>query len=187
MLVPHFNASFLLGLFRPRQASLVLVLVPLLLTACSNVTRSTDRPDPNDPGSIFTGRSERGIAIADLFDPGVSGGGGGLPVNAILWRAALDTVSVIPIDDIDTFGGTILTEWYPHPDQSNQRIKVAAFVIDRELRSDAIRVNVYLQSQQGGSWVDAGQDPELAHRLEDLILTRAREIRAAATGAIESN
>lgn len=185
MIAPCFTPS---RFVRLRPVALMLVLLPLLLTACTNVTRSTDRPDPNDPGSIFTGRSERGIAIADLFDPGVSGGGGGgLPVNAILWRAALDTVSVIPIDDIDTFGGTILTEWYPHPDQTNQRIKVAAFVIDRELRSDAIRVNVYLQSQQGGDWVDAGQDPELARRLEDLILTRAREIRAAATGAIESN
>lgn len=164
-----------------------IVLLPLVLTGCGNVTRSTDRTDPNDPGSIFTGRAERGIAIADLFDPGVGGAGGGLPVNAILWRAALDTVSVVPIDDIDTFGGTILSEWYPHPDQSDQRIKVAAFVLDRELRSDAIRVNVYLQSQQGGEWVDAGQDPELANRLEDLILTRAREIRAAATAATESN
>ena len=172
---------------RPAWRAVWLVLVPLaLLSACNNVTRYEEPADQNDPGSIFTGRAERGIAIQDLFDPGVSGGGG-LPVNAILWRAALDTVSVVPIDDIDTFGGTILTEWYPHPELTSQRIKVAVFVLDRELRSDAIRVNVYLQQQNGNAWTDDGQDPELAHRLEDLILTRAREIRSAATAATESN
>lgn len=178
--------SYFSNLSRAGAWLVVPVLVPLLLAGCNNVTRYEEPPEQNDPGSIFTGRAERGIAIQDLFDPGVSGGGG-LPVNAILWRAALDTVSVVPIDDIDTFGGTILTEWYPHPENRDQRIKVAAFVLDRELRSDAIRVNVYLQELQTGTWVDNGQDPDLARRLEDLILTRAREIRSAATAATESN
>ena len=53
-------------------------------------------------------------------------------------------------------------------------------MLDRELRSDAIRVIVYLQTNTGANWVDAGQDAAMATRLEELILTRAREIRASA-------
>ena len=58
-------------------------------------------------------------------------------------------------------------------------IKLTIFVIGRELRSDAISVRVYLQRRDGGSWLQTGRDNELETRIEDLILTRAREIRAS--------
>lgn len=158
-----------------------LSIVGLFLASCgSTETEPYDgRPEKyKNNGSILTGKSEAGISLNDLLNP-KSSGTGSMPVNAILWRAALDTVSVIPIDDIDTFGGTILTEWYPHPSHANQRIKIAVFVIDRELRADAIRVLVYVQQNQGSNWTDIGQDADFARRMEDLILTRAREIRSA--------
>jgi len=152
----------------------------LILTACGYIETSPyeEPKDRKDIGSIITGKSEAGISLSDVINP-KSSGTGSMPVNAILWRAALDTVSVIPIDDIDTFGGTILTEWYPHPANADQRIKIAVFVIDRELRADAIRVLVYVQQNQGSNWTDIGQDADFARRMEDLILTRAREIRSA--------
>ena len=104
---------------------------------------------------------------------------GGLPINALLWRASLDIVSTIPIDDVDTYGGTIITEWYSLADSPNERIKMTFFVLDLELRSDAIRVQVYVQRQENGVWVDSGTDSALGRKLEELVLTRAREIRAA--------
>ncbi|MEK7801229.1 MAG: DUF3576 domain-containing protein, partial [Pseudomonadota bacterium] len=36
----------------------------------------------------------------------------GITVNAYLWRAALDTVSFMPLASADPFGGTIITDWY---------------------------------------------------------------------------
>ena len=124
---------------------IVLAIGFVILSGCGYIeTTPYEEPkDRNDTGSFLTGKSEAGISLNDLFNP-KSSGTGSMPVNAILWRAALDTVSVIPIDDIDTFGGTILTEWYPHPANADQRIKIAVFVIDRELRADSIRVLVKL-------------------------------------------
>ena len=138
-------------------------------------------------GSIIGGEDSSGINISKLLDPSGSGGAGSLPINAILWRASLDTVSVLPLDSVDTFGGAIITEWYAHPEDPTKRIKLAIFVVDQELRSDAIKVQVYLQERPQGlfEWQDVGRDAELASRVEDLILTRAREIRAAAIA--ESN
>ena len=151
----------------------------MMLSACGYIETTPYEPkDRNDNGSIITGKDKAGISLTDLLNPKASGTGS-MPVNALLWRASLDTVSVIPIDDIDTFGGTILTEWYPHPANADQRIKIAVFVIDRELRADAIRVLVYVQQNQGSNWTDIGQDADFARRMEDLILTRAREIRSA--------
>ena len=63
-----------------------------------------------------------------------------------------------------------------HP---NQRLKLTMFVVGRELRSDAITVRAYIQNRLGTEWVDAGRDEALGRKLEDLVLTRARELRAA--------
>jgi hypothetical protein len=85
----------------------------------------------------------------------------------------------VPLDDVDTFGGTIVTEWYVPQDQPDRRLKLAVFVVGRELRSDAIQVRAYVQTRNGNSWDNAGRDDTLGRKLEDLVLTRAREMRAA--------
>ena len=128
------------------------------------------------PGSFITGKSEQGLKITD-FGPDKTSAA--LPINALLWRASLDIASSIPLDDIDTLGGTIVTEWYQLDAADQERIKLAIFVLDRELRSDGIRVVVYVQKYQGGVWSDHGTDTEMGLHLEELILTRAREIHAA--------
>ena len=97
---------------------------------------------------------------------------------ALLWRAALDIASFVPLDDVDTFGGSIVTEWHQPESGTNQRLKLTMFVIGRELRSDAITVHAYLQNRRGTEWVDAGRDEALGRKLEDLVLARARELRA---------
>ena len=102
-----------------------------------------------------------------------------MPVNALLWRAALDIASFVPLDDVDTFGGSIVTEWYVPDDQKNRRLKLAVFVLGLELRSDAIQVRAYVQNRDGDGWTNAGRDSDLGRKLEDLILSRARELRAA--------
>ena len=157
---------------------LFLVLLATL-TACSSTNSESDTSsqEKTGPGSFITGKSEQGITLSDLS--GASKNKSlGMPVNALLWRASLDMASILPIDDIDVFSGTILTDWYSLPSKPNEQIKLAIFVLDKELRSDAIRVIVYIQMLNNGVWEDSGIDQELATRLENLILTRAREIRA---------
>ena len=152
----------------------------LSFSACSSIEPASDKSKRNsdDKGSFITGRSEQGFTLDDIT--GISSQKtNGIPVNALLWRASLDIASILPIEDIDVFSGTLLTDWYSLPSTPNERIKLAIFVLDKELRSDAIRVVVYVQSRQGDGWEDAGIDPELGTKLEDLILTRAREIRAS--------
>ena len=146
----------------------------LALTACSPSSQSNRVAD----GSFLTGKAERGFSLSD-FANDTGSNTGGLPINALLWRASLDIVSTIPIDDVDTYGGTIVTEWYSLANSPNERIKMTFFVLDLELRSDAIRVQVYVQRQENGVWVDGGTDSALGRKLEELVLTRAREIRAA--------
>ena len=156
----------------------ILFALALLIgfSSCSGVVGQT-KQEEKGPGSILTGKDEQGLKLSDF-----NGGDNsiGLPINALLWRASLDVASSIPLDDVDTFGGTIVTEWYQLDGTDDERIKLAIFVLDRELRSDGIRVVVYVQKRDGVGWSDHGIDSKMGQQLEELILTRAREIRGAA-------
>ena len=156
----------------------LLFIAVLFVTACSSTGPQNASTKKHKDGSFLTGKSETGITLEDISITS-NKSSSGIPVNALLWRASLDITSILPIDDIDVFSGTLITDWYSLPSQPSEQIKLAVFVLDKELRSDAIRVVVYVQSRQGNVWKDAGIDPKLAARLEDLILTRARELRSS--------
>ena len=149
----------------------------LLLSSCAGL-KTTPPEMPAEPVSFITGKPG-GIKLSDFGKKDQSGDS--LPVNALLWRAALDIASFVPLDDVDTFGGSIVTEWHQPKDTPNQRLKLTMFVVGRELRSDAITVHAYIQNRLGPEWVDAGRDEALGRKLEGLVLSRARELRAATT------
>ncbi|WP_114392212.1 DUF3576 domain-containing protein [Oleisolibacter albus] len=107
----------------------------------------------------------------------------GQAVNAYLWRAALDTLQFMPIQQADAFGGVILTDWYSPPATPSERFKINLYILDAALRADGVRATVFRQVDQNGSWRDAPVAPETATQLEDSILTRARQLRQAATAA----
>ena len=149
----------------------------LLLVSCSNFEPAPPVVE-EEPVSILTGKPG-GIKLSDLGGL-ANNNGDSMPVNAILWRASLEIISLIPIADVDTFGGTIVSDWHSLPDKPNERIKITIFISGRELRSDAVRITVHVQSRDGtdGTWSGGVRDHEFATRLEDLVLNRAREIRA---------
>ena len=98
-------------------------------------------------------------------------------VNAYLWRAALETLSFAPMAQVDSNGGVMVTDWYTNPNSPNERVKVTATVLDRDLRADALRVAASRQVLQGGQWVEAPVAAATVQKLEEIILTRARDLR----------
>ena len=98
-------------------------------------------------------------------------------VNAYLWRAALDTLSFAPLIQADANSGVIITDWYSNPQSPTERVKVTATILDQDLRADALRVTASRQVNQAGQWVNAPVSAATVQKLEDIILTRARDIR----------
>ncbi len=105
-------------------------------------------------------------------------GGTGLGVNAYLWRGTLETLSFMPLASADPFGGVIITDWYSPPGVTNERFKTTAYILGREMRTDALRVSVFRQVFQDGQWQDAPVSPVTVGDIEDKILARARQLRA---------
>ena len=167
------------------KAAVLFFSLLFLLTGCTSGNVSKPQKDEG-PVSIITGETG-GWSLSDFMNQSGSQSTT-LPVNAILWRAALDIAALLPISDVDTFGGTIVTEWYSLPENPNERIKLTIFVVGRELRSDAIRVVVNVQKRDGlqDNWRKNSRDLEFSRRLEDLVLNRAREIRAESLTDIAS-
>lgn len=103
-----------------------------------------------------------------------------LAVNSYLWRAAVDTVSFAPLLQANPSSGVIITDWYTNPKAPGERVKLTVAVLDPDLRADALRVSAARQVNQNGTWVDAPVSAATVQKLEDIILTRARDLRRSA-------
>lgn len=158
-----------------RFAALVIGL-GLSLSACGSTGSDADTTYPDDHNTT------EGTNILDAINIFSSDGSDapGLGVNAYLWRASLDTLSFMPLASADPIGGVILTDWYAPPSAAGERLKVSVYILDRELRADALRVSAFRQTLQNGQWVDSMVDPQTTIKIENAILTRARQLKAEA-------
>ncbi|HEX9955499.1 MAG TPA: DUF3576 domain-containing protein [Allosphingosinicella sp.] len=149
-----------------RAASFVLpVAMALTLGACDFVRDDINRTLGKAPDDRVR---QSDLAASQITTIGV---------NSYLWRAALETLSFAPLTQTDSNGGVIVTDWYSNPNSPNERVKVTATILDADLRADALRVAASRQVLQSGQWVDAPVAAATVQRLEEIILTRARDLR----------
>jgi len=142
----------------------------------------------------LSSRLSAGLLLAALLPLAACGGGAKdrpkadlaaskvttIGVNAYLWRATLDTLSFMPMVQTDSSGGVIVTDWYANPNSPNERMKLTVSILDQDLRADALRVAASRQVAQNGQWVDAPVQAATVQKLEEIILTKARDLRRMA-------
>ena len=138
---------------RPTYSLAIIALSGLALTACGG---NRNVPTRLAPSAVTT-----------------------IGVNSYLWRAAIDTLSFAPLISADSSGGVIVTDWYSRPSNPGERVKLTVSILDRDLRADALRVAASRQVLQNGAWVAAPVTAATVQKLEDIILTRARDLRRA--------
>jgi hypothetical protein len=103
-------------------------------------------------------------------------------VNSYLWRATLETLSFMPLTQADSAGGVIVTDWYANPQNPSERLKLSITILDQDLRADALRIAASREVLQGGAWIAAPVQAATVQKLEDIILTKARDLRRSAIG-----
>ena len=139
---------------------LCVLALPAVLTGCGSDEATTDM----DTGATIVAGGNNRLTLG---------------VNSFLWHASLNTLSFMPLQSADPFGGVIISDWYVAPTVPDERLKVTIYIMDRALRADGLKVVVFRQTRTANGWTDAAASAETAHRLEDSILTRARELRLA--------
>lgn len=102
-------------------------------------------------------------------------------INSYLWRAALDTLKFLPLTQVDSNGGVIISDWYRNPDVPDERMKVTVAILDGALRADAIQVSAERQVLKDGAWQPAEVRAGTVQRLEEIILEKARSLRQRAS------
>lgn len=98
-------------------------------------------------------------------------------VNAYLWRATLETLSFMPMAQVDSNGGIVVSDWYVNPAAPNERLKVSVAILDTDLRADALRVTVNRQELGAAGWTEATVKAGTVQKLEEAILEKARQLR----------
>lgn len=169
---------------------LSLSAVSFFITACDSYRGEAKYPSGMDRtttgGDIYGKRDsvfgKGGLSLLGGKDEEKNDGSNGIGVNSYLWRASLDTVTFMPLASADPFGGVIITDWYIAPEKPNERFKVNIFILDKQLRSDGVKVKVFRQIQKGDKWVDSTVADNTGPQMEDAILTRARQLRVADMG-----
>ncbi len=100
-------------------------------------------------------------------------------VNYYLWRATLETLDLGPLESADPFGGVIITDWFSLAEEPGSQYRVTAYILGRELRTDNIKVALYVKKSNQGQIVTRRGSPTAESKLEDVILAKARDIRAS--------
>jgi hypothetical protein len=169
--------------FRRRLSALCLnIALAAALTACGALSVEADYPEGDKVATAESG------SVFDFFtfgekDPApqasvqqAAAPAGGLSVNAVLWQASLETLSFMPLASADPIGGVIISDWYNDPAATNERVKVNLIISGLELRADALRVSLFRETLRGGKWVATATSVVAARQLENIILTRARDL-----------
>jgi len=156
----------------------------LAIAGCSAISSAEKKAEyPKSPEDIRRARAgsiigEGGFNLFGGKSDADESGKGSIGINSYLWRASLDTLSFMPLASADPFGGVIITDWYEDPNAKGERFKVNLLIFSKSLRSDAVKVTVFKQSQKSGSWQSKEVNEQVSRDLENKILTRARELQA---------
>ncbi len=138
----------------------LIALASVALSACSQDSDYANQPPPE----------EERETIWDLFssndDPDRT-----VNVNRYLWNASLEVLSFLPIQSIDPFSGVISTDW-GRVQGASSPYRATVYVNSAALDASSLKVAVFRQA--GGRSVPVSD--EVADRIEDSILTRARQI-----------
>ena len=149
-------------LSRTRVPALLIstVMASVLLTGCGTL----------GIGKSTAKKQARAVSSAQAPNMGV---------NSYLWRASLETLNFMPLSQVDPFGGVIVTDWYASAEAPNERFKANVYILDTNLRADALKTSIFKQTRAGGGWQDAAVDADTARQIENAILTRARQLYIA--------
>ena len=124
---------------------LISIIILLLSTYSCGIYKKTDAREVSPDPEV---RVQKNIAQGRGIKFGLGGGkkGGGnfdFASSNELWRAALEILDFLPLDNLDYAGGIIITDWYSEGMDNNESIKITVKFLSNEIRADGIDVTVH--------------------------------------------
>ena len=101
----------------------------------------------------------------------------GMPINAYLWKASIETINFMPLSSTDPFAGTIITDWYTVESNLGERCKLNVFINGKELKTANLKVSSFCQSLKNNQWVNIPSNTDDNTKLENVILNKAKKLK----------
>ncbi len=166
---------------------LSIVVCLALLSACGGVQVERNYKDyhpevgedlrDSKMDSILTKSKEPIVIYSSKKGSSETGSVSGM-AGSYLWKAALESISFMPLVSSDSNGGAIITDWYADPTSPNEQFKFNIFILSPELQVTSVKVTAFKQVRSGGQWHSVAVNKELARNIEDNILKKAITLRA---------
>lgn len=147
---------------RKMRLGAVLAVLSVALLACSGNDEAQEpvqrQEEPRETiWSLFQNREDPATTVR---------------VNKYVWNATFEVLDFLPVETVDPFTGVIVTGWGQAPG-SSKSYRATILVSDPALDVRALRVSLMTRSGPA--------DEATVTAVEDAILTRARQLRLAAS------
>jgi hypothetical protein len=164
-----------------RKLSLFLgfILIILSLSQCGIYRKTDARKIPGNADERLKKNLEEGKRVKFGGSGGIGNGTGkfDFATSNELWRATIDVLDFVPLNNADYGGGIVITDWYNNSEDNNTSIKIMVQFLSNEIRADGLKVLVYNKSckiiNQVSNCKTNTNDGEVAKEIKLAILKKA--------------
>ena len=125
---------------------LFIILSLSLLTECGIYRKTDARKIPGNVNDRVQKNLEEGKRIKFGGGKGRGDGNFSFATSNEMWRATIEILDFIPLNNADYGGGIIITDWYNEDGTENNSIKIMVRFLSNEIRADGLKVTIYNKS-----------------------------------------
>lgn len=162
---------------------LLIVLGCFLFTSCSTTKKNEETNTNEEKKVIEPNVTKRMEAARDkgggIFNSSRSKPSGNFifSTSNVLWRASLDALEFIPLNNVDYSGGVIVSDWYSAPG-SKESIKITIRFLSNELSVSSLKIISHKKicENDGNCNVSLASD-QLNEEIKKKIIIKAKKIK----------
>jgi len=125
---------------------LFIILTFSLLAQCGIYRKTDARKVPGNVNDRVQKNLEEGRRIKFGSSGNKGGGNFSFATSNEMWRATIEILDFIPLNNADYGGGIIITDWYNEDGSGKDSIKIMVRFLSNEIRADGLKVTVYNKS-----------------------------------------
>ena len=158
---------------------ILFIIIAFSLLAQCGIYRKTDaRKVPGNVNDRVQKNLEEGKRIRFGSIGNKGGGNFSFATSNEMWRATIEILDFIPLNNADYGGGIIITDWYNEDGSGKDSIKIMVRFLSNEIRADGLKVTVYNKSCKLESGVQncktqIDETGQISQELKLAILKRA--------------
>ena len=164
----------------------IFAVFSILFYSCSSL--DIERQDKSTKDQYVEAKYGKGVITEILEDSGtlsdtfgIFGSKGAKVKIPLLYTVALDKLSFMPLDSLDSDGGVITTDWYDIANVENERVKFVVYILNDQINNDSLDIKMFKQEFNGSIWKSSGTDDDLVKKIKSSILQEAQRLATAAS------